>query len=288
VTGENAEEFARVNAALHVWRQGDVTLDAGLLLIHLADKNCPLTRAAHETLEQEPIESNPFEVFSPVDGLVVVTQTCDIVKDCAKSEFIDVSPLVPVDDQRLQEIKKGRLIRYAYVPGVADRQLVADLERTMAVEKSVVATWTRVSGWATDDERIAFAAALVRKRQRFAFPSEFNVGLVKFYERLKTKRKKHSIAEGRLIAALDHVRAAPDPNWDATKVVVTFWFLLSREHGITDFDESRRVIEAWMKLITLSGRFVLADPPFWFVEQQDMTVREYLASHPLDYDDLSM
>jgi hypothetical protein len=85
-----------------------------------------------------------------------------------------------------------------------------------------------------------------------------------------------------MIKALDHVRAGPDSEWDGPEVAVTFWFLLSRNHAITDFDKSRRVIKDWMKLITHSGPFVLADPPFWLVEQQDMTVEEYLASHPLD------
>lgn len=287
MTGENAEMLARINAALNVWQQGDVTLDAGLLLIHLADKNCPLTREARETLEQEPIEDNLFEVFSPVDGLVVVTQTCDIVKDCAKSEFIDVSPLVRVDDQRLQEIRKGRQIRYAYVPGVANQRLVADLERTMAVEKSVVAGWTRIPGCLTDDEVVAFAAALARKRQRFAFPDGFNSGLAKFKDRLKGRRKNTSTAEGQLVNALDCVRAFASSDWNASHVTVFFWFLLLPRQSI-DFTEARLVIKEWMKLITLPAPFALANPGYSLVEQRDMTAQEYLLSQPLDYDDLSM
>ena len=184
------------------------------------------------------------------------------------------------------EIQKGRKLRYAHVPGVSARHLVADLERTMAVEKAVVATWSRIPGCKTDEERVAFADALARKRRRFAFPDGFNSGLIKFKDRLKDKRRKSS-AEGRLIDALDHVRAAASPNWNSPQVTVMFWFLLRRAQDI-NFDQSRHVIEGWMKLITLSMPFALADRSFALVEQEDMTVRDYLASHPLDYDDLSL
>jgi hypothetical protein len=287
VINGGTEETTRVNAALQVWRQGDVTLDSGLFLVHLADKNLPLTREAREAIEQAPVEDNPFEVPSPAIGLVVVTQTCDIIKDCTKFEFVDVSPLVHVNDQRLQEIRKGRQIRYAYIPGVASERLVADLERTMAVEKSVVAGWTRTPGCSTDDEVVAFAAALARKRQRFAFPDGFNAGLAAFKDRLRGKRKSTSTVEGLLVKALDCVRAFADPNWNASHVTVFFWFLLLPKQDI-DFGEARLVIEEWMKLISLPAPFALADPCYSLVEQQDMTAQEYLASQPLDYDDLSM
>jgi hypothetical protein len=287
VAAADANEIARVEVALQEWRQGDATLDAGLFLVHLADKRLPLTQEARASLDQALDEGDIFDVFSSVHGLVVVTQTCDIVKECARSEFIDVSPLVHIEkDTDLSEIQKGKKLRYAYVPGVAGRQLVADLERTMAVEKAVVATWRRVPGCTTDEERVAFADALARKRQRFAFPTEFNRGMVKFKNRLKDRKKKNSV-EGQLINALDHVRAAASPSWNSSETTVMFWFLLRRDQDI-DFDQSRHVIDGWMKLITLSTSFTLSDPPFALVEQEDMTVRDYLASHPLDYDDLSM
>jgi hypothetical protein len=286
VAGGDTNGIARVDATLQKWRQGDATIDDGLFFLHLAAKYLPLTNAARASLDQEPTEQNVFEVFSTIDGLVVVTQTCDIVKGCADSEFVDVSPLVPVCNEDLCKIKRGRLIRYAYVPGVADRLLVADLERTMAVEKSIVATWTRVPGCATDEDRVAFADALARKRQRFAFPDGFNTGLDKFKERLKEKRKRDS-AEGRLVNAIDHIRVQPQPNWDASQVRVFFWFLLARDHDI-HFDEARGVVDKWMKMIALASPFTLAAPSFLLVEQQDMTVRDYFASHRLDYDDLSL
>ncbi len=282
----DADEIARLDAALQEWRQGDATLEGGLFFVHLADKRLPLTALARNSLEDAG-EENVFDVLSSVRGLVVVTQSCDIVKPCAKAEYVEVSPLVHIgSDDEFYQIQKGRRSLYAYLPGLADRKLVVDLERTMTVEKAVVAKWTRFPGCATDEERVAFAEALARKRRRFAFPDGFNSGLAKFRGRLKDKEGKDS-PEGRLISALDEIRAQARPNWGASDVMVFFWFLLNPDQNI-DFDESRKTIESWMKLMALSAPFAVASPSFALVEQGDMTVRDYLTSHHLDYDELSL
>ena len=68
---------------------------------------------------------------TPVHGLTVVTQTCDIVRACGSRPFVQVCPLVEVDADRLEEIRRGRRPNYAFVPGTAPRSLVADLDRVM-------------------------------------------------------------------------------------------------------------------------------------------------------------
>lgn len=94
-----------------------------------------------------------------VAGLVV-TQTCDVVRKSRDRPFVEVSPLVELapDDFDLA----ARRPRYGVVPALADKRLVADLDRTMTVEKSVVADWCRVPGCRTDAETRAFASALAR------------------------------------------------------------------------------------------------------------------------------
>lgn len=280
-------EFEHIDKVLCAWRQGDATLDDDVFLVHLADKRFPLTAVTRERAADVPDEDNNiFEVLSRVHGLVVVTQTCDVVRKCEDREYLEVSPLVKIEPDRIQEIKKRRTARYAYLPGLADRNLVADLDRTMTVEKAVVASWTRIQGCTTDAERVAFAEALARKRSRFAFPNGLNTGLKKFRERIKSKEGK-ATPEGQLIAALDIIRVQPSPNWDAEKVTISFWFLLEAGHTI-DFDASRKVIESWISLTKFTSPFVLAnDTAFHLVEPQDMTVQDYLNSYPLDYDDIS-
>jgi hypothetical protein len=176
-------------------------------------------------------------------------------------------------------------LRYAYVPGLSDRRLVADLEKTMTVEKAVVADWNRIEGCRTDRERATFAEALARKRGRFAFPDEFNAGLNRFRQRLRRAEGKKT-PDGNVLAALDEIRVLASPHWGAPEVLVFYWFLAEREK-IVDYDAARGIIQNWMSTITWSGGFALADPAFIVLEARDMTVEQYQASHALDYDDIS-
>jgi hypothetical protein len=100
---------------------------------------------------------------------------------------------------------------------------------------------------------------------------------------IQSPQERRPSAEGN---ALDEIRVTASPNWDAAKVTVFFWFLLEPE-SVADFDSARRVIGGWMKMVTFSGPFSLADPAFDIVEPQDMTAADYLNSHALDYDDVS-
>ena len=75
--------------------------------------------------------------------------------------------------QWVEEIRRLKRPAFAYVPITAGDHLVADLDRTMTIEKALVAGWARTPGWETDDELRDFASALARKRSRFAFPDDF-------------------------------------------------------------------------------------------------------------------
>jgi hypothetical protein len=288
VSEQDAADKERIDSALRHWRQGDATLDAGTFLVHLADKRTPLTEVAQDAVEQglAPGDEDVFEVLSPVKGLVVVSQSCDIVRECSRSECVEVSPLIFIEDDRIfGEIRKRRRTRYAYLPGLGDRKLVADLERTMTVEKAVVAGWSRIAGCTTDRERATFAEALARKRRRFAFPDEFNAGLKRFQHRIKRAEGK-ATSEGRVVDSLEEIRVQASPEWGAAKVSVFFWFLAEREK-IADFNAARGIVQNWMSIISWPSRFALADPAFEVLEPKDMTVEQYQASHALDYDDLS-
>lgn len=288
MSGTDAADIARIENALSEWRQGDATLDVGTFIVHLADKRAPLTDEARDAVARGEVDvgEDVFEVLSAVEGVVVVSQSCDIVRVCSKSECVEVSALIRVeDDATFEAVRKKRRLRYAYVPGLADRRLVADLEKTMTVEKAVVAGWGRTEGCKTDRERATFAEALARKRGRFAFPDEFNAGLNRFKERLRRAEGKKT-PDGNLLAALDEIRVQASPHWGAPKVVVFFWFLAEQEK-VADFNTARGIIQNWMSTISWLGGFALADPAFDVLEPRDMTVEQYQASHALDYDDIS-
>jgi hypothetical protein len=288
VSGADAADVEKIEKALREWRQGDATLNARTFLVHLADKRAPLTDVARDAVARGEVDADEdvFEVLSPVTGLVVVSQSCDIVRACSKSECVEVCQLILVeDDGTFEAVRKRRRLRYAYVPGLADRRLVADLEKTMTVEKAVVAGWSRIEGCRTDRERATFAEALSRKRGRFAFPDKFNDGLRRFKDRLKRAEGKKT-PEGDLLAALDEIRVQASPDWGGSKVRVFFWFLAARKK-VADFNAARGIVQNWMSTISWPDGFALADRAFEVLEPQDMTVEQYQACHALDYDDIS-
>lgn len=83
----DAEDVTRIDRALQSWRQGDVALDDSVFFLHLADLGTPLTTEARETANAhtDSGEGGSVEgVASVVPGVVLVTQTCDIVRSCAE------------------------------------------------------------------------------------------------------------------------------------------------------------------------------------------------------------
>jgi hypothetical protein len=89
-----------------------------------------------------------------------------------------------------------------------------------------------------------------------------------------------------VVDALEEIRVQANPDWDAARVTVFFWFLAEREK-IADFDAARRIVQSFISVVNWSDRFALAEPAFDILEPQDMTVEQYQASHALDYDDIS-
>jgi hypothetical protein len=168
VSAENDEQqrFAKVTAALQHWRQGDCVVGEHWFVFGI-DAKTPLTQEAKEAGESELVE---YEV----KGFSIVTQTCDIVRSCSTRPFIEISPLVELPPTfNMTSAQRGQLSRYGWLPLLNESRLVVDLDRTMTVEKAVVAGWSRTPGLTTDSECRDFARALARKRQRFAFPDDF-------------------------------------------------------------------------------------------------------------------
>ena len=200
--GSVDSQEAVIDRALQAWRQGDCTLEPQWF-VHRINPSLTLT-AAGLAAARESAELAEQQV----NGLVVVSQTCDIVRACQERPYLEVCPLVRVSDETLHQIERGRKPAYAYLPQLADRQLVADLDRTMTVEKAMILCWNRIPGCASDPEVRSFAQALARKRARFAFPDDFNLWARKLQGRLVDKHDRDS-PEGRALRA---PRSARDPS----------------------------------------------------------------------------
>jgi hypothetical protein len=93
-----ALDAAQVDAATNEWRQGDVVLGAVVEFLHMADLCCPLSPAAIAMVEGistegEDVPEGPQPLTdAAVEGFVVLTQTCDLVRRCSERPFVEISP----------------------------------------------------------------------------------------------------------------------------------------------------------------------------------------------------
>lgn len=280
------EENALINAAVEQWRQGDFFLSDDLFFIHLADLACPLTPEATEMAAERIETGENLEVegvASTVCGYIVITQTCDIVRDCVARSHIQLSPLVAVEATTLKETRLLRRPALAFVPGAADKNLVADLDRMITVEKSILRGQTRVIGCHNDSEHRAFADALARHRTRPAFPDDFNKCMRPVRDHLK-KIHRNNDAEGLLIQSIGEIRVSASPNWDVGQVEVFVWFILLDQVAAPSSDISQ-YIDKWLALFETSQKYSLEAIVCSLAE---IKASEYVCSDRLDLDQLSM
>ena len=274
---ESDNWIEEVDTALKQWCQGDYVLGE-----HWFVQRCNPHRPL--TVSTESVDEETGLAEYEVRGFVVVTQTCDIVRSCRSRPFIEVVPLVEVNQQQISEIKKARRPQYAYISGVAGLNLVADLDRVMTVEKAVVAEWKRQPGCRTDEETRALGQTLARKRVRFAFPNDFVLFVSELQKRIKKKHNKSS-NEGDALRALREIRVRASPSWNSPNIELMFWFI--RDEKQADFQglEWNQLLETWLQLIPKSGRFQEVDG--LVVALEDITAKDYVESDPLDLDHLS-
>jgi hypothetical protein len=157
-------------------------------------------------------------------GFVVLTQTCDLVRSCESRPYVELAALIEVNADRLREIQKCLRPAFAFIPALSEQRLVADLDRTMTVEKTVLASLARQPGFTTDREIMAFQAALARNKARFAFPDDFVAAVSQFQRRLRDRAGRDSV-EGRHVDALSEIRVSAVPSWDAEEIALTLWLI---------------------------------------------------------------
>jgi hypothetical protein len=273
----NSAAADRIDAAIQKWQQGDVALDERWVF-HVADPRAALTDEAAES-EEEGLLAVP----SSVEGLVVVSQTCDVVRKCVDRPFVEVSPLRRAPAGMLNEIGRGQSNRFARLPGLPDQAMAVDLERTMTVEKAILATWKRTRGCLTDPDSRAFARALARKRARFAFPDGFVEMVKPMQVRLASKHAKRS-PEGHALQALREIRVQASPAWSAGASIF-FWFIRNDEQVEFEGKGWDHWLVLWLNLVVSSSQY--GQPEGLVTTLQEMTAADYVASDPLDLDYLS-
>ena len=278
-------EIASINAAMEQWRQGDFFLSKDLFFVHLADLLRPLTSEATEIAAEREKAGEVLEVegvASIVSGYVVITQTCDLVRDCRARSYVELSPLVEVEPAKLKETQLLRRPALAFVPGAAGMNLVADLDRMITVEKAFLYGHDRIPGCGDDTERRAFANALARHRDRTAFPDDFNNCVVPFRDYLKKIHRRND-AEGELIRSITEIRVGAHPGWEADQVDVFVWFI-QQQQTVLPSDDVAQYIDKWISLFKPSVKYSVEAV---VCRLEEMNASEYVASDRLDLDQLS-
>ncbi len=267
-------ESENIDAKLRAWRQGDVALDVDWF-VHIANGNQLLT-------DIEVEEREIGAVTTGAKGVVVVSQTCDIVRNCLKRPFVQVARLVHMTNEQIGGVQRLERPQFLLIPSIVHMGLVGDIDQIMTVEKSIVADWTRSPGCTNDTERRQVADALARHKNRPALPDEFAKVVSPLFDRLRNQRKSQN-DEGRAIRALNQIRVTAQPDWSAPEIDLHFWFILGEN---TDPEiEWEKIVEGW--IVRLDGQSGFRTFSGAAVELSDMTADEYVNSDVWDLDRLS-
>jgi len=230
-----------------------------------------------------PDDSGNTLVEEEVAGFVILSQTCDIVRAHTERPYLEVCPLVKIEDEQdYQTIHKGMRPRYAYIPATEAQRLVADLDRITTIDKSLASHWSFHKGCKNAVEQQRFAAAIARKRNRFAFPDEL-VELLRPMQRRIVKKHSKNSAEGESLRILREIRLAVTPSMEAEEIACFFYFIVADESLITP--ELEEQCTAWTDLITPSSVYISFDAIV--TSYNGISALEYISSIPLDLDYLS-
>lgn len=175
-------------AQLESLRQGDVFPIAALPILwdHAGQAECPL-------------------------GVVVVSQTCDLVRENIAE--VQVSPVVTLSQNPAKEARAHRRPRYTPLPALGD-EYFADLSMISTVHKSILLGYESRSGIVNYDWRakIDFSRAIGRKFDRYAFPDDVTPWLRRLQELMQSKAPK-SGPVGRLADDITELRLEAAAGW---------------------------------------------------------------------------
>ena len=271
MTTADDERNAVVDAALAKWRQGDCVLEGEHWFAHRTEPMPTANEGESTSLTEEE-----------VPGFAIISQSCDVVRKYQDRPYVTVASLREVSKLELGLIVSGYRPQFAAIPAVASKNLVADLDCVMTVDKRIVAGWTRTRGCANDDEIRKLSDAVKRKYGRFAFPEDFNRFVGDLQDRLKEKHNKRS-DEGDVLRGLEQIRVRAAPSWDAPEVELMFWFIAKPEN-VVEVSQSGMVLK-WEKRIQPKDRFKRVFSQL--VTYEELRTQEYLESDQLDLDYLS-
>lgn len=265
-------EITTIVSPLTDWRQGDYTLSVCEFIF--ADELCEAGLEARA---------------DSVKGLVVVTQTCDIVNSSAKKNNVVMCPLIQVTAEIMQDVIKGRTPVATTIEHAPEQNVIVDLGRMMTLQKSALVKLERRQGFSSDAARAKFAEALQRKHGRFAFPDGFNDDvLAKLRDRILRTHSKSGSDHGKAYRSIQTVRVTAFPRWEGPDAEVYFHFVLEpEEKRQATRDEIANTLEEHLGKIDWPRGFKPSNPLYGLVTLEEMTAAEWVTSQPIDWEFIS-
>ncbi len=200
---------------LEDWRQGDFALDVGGFLF--------------AGLSEDGYKFDAEETTEDIIGLIAISQTGDIVRRTGGRDFIAFCPLTNVTSEMVSHIRRGRRPYFTDV-GCTDEKVFADLRRIMSVQKDVVRTWNRQSGFTSETARLRFTAALERKFGQFAFPDEFDQAIKGLRDRVWSRHSRPDSGPGKVYRSLVQIRFRAEPDWQDNNRKITVVAVMHYKH----------------------------------------------------------
>ncbi|CAN7722607.1 hypothetical protein [Aminobacter sp. LjRoot7] len=254
---------------LREWRQGDYTVEIDHIL---------LANGRGEDGFLEPVAGTAI-------GLVVISQTCDVVNyGNSDKEWVTVAALIKIDEAQLTNVQRGRAPTWTTLERPPAENVVVNLNQIMTIHKSVLAKVRREVGFDTDATRIRFADALARKHGRFAFPDVFSEQVLSDLRKRVTEAHKKDSDQGKAYRSIFSTRVSGAPNWDNAEVTVGFRFVLVPEAELQiERSKISEVVGTHLQKIKWPEGFKPENPPFVLQTEDEMSAKEWLESQEVDW-----
>lgn len=233
------DQIQEINSVLIGWQQGDVLQSDEAALVVVADVHRPLTEVAADAASEVGGSGDRLMlVEEEVEGLVITSQTCDVIETCVTTPELTLSPIVRLAGEKAAVAAAGWVPRYAPVPGVGD-DAFADLGRSTTLQKGALTSWKQTRGLRSDEETRTFQRIAGRNVGRFAFPDDMKPATDALRMRLRKKRDKDSF-EGRALNMVEEIRMLATPDWSASDIDVDIYFLGSTRGEMAALEEAEK------------------------------------------------
>ena len=169
-----------------------------------------------------------------------------------------------------------------------DDDIVADLRRVMSVHKDLVRTWERQDGFATEEGRVGFAAALERKFGQFAFPDAFDLAIDGFKKRVWSRHDKTGSPPGKVYRSLRQIRFHAEPDWSAAQCEITLVAIMHDPDRCEASEASiREELESEIDKVDWPSGLKWSTPRLRLGTAENLTAADVIVSRRADFDFLS-